>query len=257
MKSFLMVVAPVAGLALAGCGESTTEPAVDAVVAVKFAAQPGTEPGVSGNLVITGFNGTLTLTDIRVVVDDFELKRDNGIAECSQSGSADLCAELEMGPAVVDLPLGAGVVTLGSETVVGAEYEEIEFDVVNFEGSASGLLAQARAIAGYGDWPANASIAATGTFLDAQSGQTRPFTVYLDLDSEVELEFTPDRLDLSNGGSGTITVHVDPAAWLTFQGAVIDLSAYDYSSTGEVSSLEFSFQSGLEVAVSNTILLNQ
>lgn len=251
MKKFLTIAGPLAALALAGCDEGTTEPAVDAQIAVRFAAPAGTEGGQTGNLVISGFNGTLTLTDVRIVVDDFELKRDNGIAECSATGSATLCADLAIGPAIVDLPLGAGVVTLGTQTVAGAEYEEIEFDVVNLEGSASGLLGQARAIAGYGDWPANASIAASGTFLDAQSGQTRPFTVYFDLDSEVELEFVTDRLDLSNGGSGTVTIHVDPRAWLTFQGAVIDLSAFDYAATGQVSSLEFSFQAGLEVAVSN------
>lgn len=250
MMRYLFALAPLAVLSAAGC-ESGTEPLVEGTVAVRFAGPIGTEGGQSSDLIIQGSNGTLTLTDVRIVVDDFELKRENDIAECDAAGRADVCADLEVGPALVDLPLTAGVTVIGQQAVPGAEYEEIEFDVVDLQGPAAGLLAQARALPGYSQWPANASIAARGTFRDAQSGQTRPFTVYFALDSAVELEFGATRLDLSDGGSGTVTIHVDPIEWLTLQGNVADLSFFDYESTGRVASLSFSLQAGLDVVVEN------
>jgi hypothetical protein len=213
------------GLGLSGCdGGGATGPAAEGTAAVRFAAAPGTESGQAGDLVIAGFNGTLTLTDVRIVVDDFELKRENDIAECSATGRTDLCATIEIGPTIIDLPLAAGVTALGSDLVPAGEYEEIEFDVVGAEDVAPTLLAQARALPGYADWPARASIAARGTFADAQSGEVRPFTVYFDLGAAVELEF---RITIAGAGMGTVTIHVDPANWLPFQGGVIDLSAFD------------------------------
>lgn len=244
-----LVCAPVVVLGPTGCdGGGTTGPVAEGTAAVRFAASPGTESGEAGDLVITGFNGTLTLTDVRIVVDDFELKRENDIAECSAIPRTDLCADLEIAPAIVDLPLTAGVTVVGDDMVPAGEYEEIEFDVVNLRGSASALLAQARALPGYADWPEEASIAARGTFTDAQSGEVRPFTVYFDLSAAVELEF---RMTIAHNGTGTMTVHVDPVTWLTFQGAVVDLSAIDFASTGEVASAEFSFQSGLEISIAD------
>lgn len=245
LKAFAAL--PLLTLGLVACGDGgTIVPTARGTVAVRFAAPAGAETGQSSDLVIEGFNGTLTLTDVRIVVDDFELKRQNDIPECSATGQTNVCADLDIGPVIIDLPLSAGATVPADDQVPAGEYEEIEFDVVNLQGSASSLLPQARALAGYEDWPAQASIAATGTFRDAQSGQVRPFTVYFDLAAAVELEF---RMTVGASGTSTLTIHVDPVTWLTFQGGVPDLSAFDYESTGTVASFSFSFQAGLETTV--------
>lgn len=60
---------------------------------------------------------------------------------------------------------------------------------------------------------------------------------------EIEMEFDPHLV--IDGETGTLDIEIDPAAWYTnFDGTVVDLSAFDYATTGQVVELEAKFSDG-------------
>lgn len=230
-----------ATLAAAGCDGDGTG-AGGGRVAIRFATTGGTQPtrdgaprfshaGTGDVLVLTGTNGTLRIEDVRLIVSELELEQSDGSC-VAEDDADDHCEEFESGPFLVDLPLAGGAVTLTTDQVAPGTYDELEFEVEDLEAEddddpaerqvIQSLLGQLRSV--YPAFPAGASMVVHGTFTAAGSTTAQPFTVYFDAEIEVEMELQPP---VTVPGAGTLTVHVDAAAWFKPGAQVVNLAALD------------------------------
>lgn len=211
-------------------GFQVVSPPTGKSVAVVPAAGPD-------SLVITGSNGTLKLTDIRLVVSELELE-----------GEAD-STEFETEATFLDLPLDTNeVAPVAADAVPPGQYTEFEFEVEDVEieeeeedddderrlGALRDSIDRV-----YPEWPNEASMVAVGTFTP-EGDTSRSFTTYFEAEIEVERELQPPLEVTGDGFSRTLTVKLDPSQWFASENdAVLDLSQYDYSKTEELVELEF------------------
>ena len=253
-------------LALAAC--DTTGPDSGAGVRIRFmTAASAAAPALgvnsaAGDLTIPGSNGTLTLSDIHFIVDKFEMERQEGACDATSSASSganradddheddDECEEFEAGPFFVGLQLGseASVVTqdvpAGTYTRLKFEVEDTEFgeDRDDHHGASVQDLMQDIAAAGFTDWPQKASMVVSGTFTPV-NGTPRPFTTYFEAELNIRQRFDPPLV--ITDGAATVTVEVDPAIWFTgVDGKVMDLSAFDFETTGHIVEFETHLRDG-------------
>lgn len=224
-----------------GCDSATLLEADRATVAIAVelldTAPKSGSVAADSALSITGDNGTLTINDVRFVLDSFKLE------------TAGDSADLEIGPLFVDVPLTIGQVELIAASVPLGSYEEFEFEIddLSDDSDADSLLGIAIR-SEFPDWPSEASVAVVGSFTPTGGGATRPFTIYIGADIEVELELDPlfDLVDSTI--EKALTIGVDPTRWLPIlQGNVPDLSPFDYGLTGAVIPIELSISDGFEI----------
>lgn len=245
-----------AGLALAGlaCSDSTGVGDGGALTITFALATP--QPNPSGvfaapaALPLEGDNGTLTIDEIWLVVDELRLERvedaceDDAAGEGSDDGDDDDCERFELAPFFVSLPLeGDGLGEVSAEVAPGS-YEELKLETKAPDEGGT-LLADIRQDH-FDDWPGEASLLVIGTFTPTD-GDPIPFRVFFDAEVKVELEFEDgEPLVVEEGGDLTVTVFVDPAAWFAeVNGTVTDLSAFDFDATdGEVFEFEAKFEDG-------------
>jgi hypothetical protein len=204
-------------------------------------------------LVLTGDNGTLTITDIAFIVDEFKLERDGApCEELEGEAEQDDCETFETGLAFVDLPLDGETVPVVTQVVPAGTYvflkletDDADLDEAADDAEAAEIVSLMAAIegAGYTDWPANASLVVAGSFAPAE-GEPRAFTAFFEGEVKVELAFDPALV--IDGESGTVDIEIDPAAWYTDGAFVIDLSAYDFATTGEVVEFEAKMADGFK-----------
>ncbi|MFB6097955.1 MAG: hypothetical protein ABEK84_02370 [Salinibacter sp.] len=192
------------------------------------------------SLVITGSNGRLTITDIRLIVSGLELE-----------GEAD-SSEFEAAPSFLDLPLDTNeVAPVAADDIPTGIYTEFEFEVedVDLEDGdeeADGLTALRDTIQkAYPNWPQSASMVATGTF--TPDGDTsRSFTTYFEAEIEVEQKLEPPLEVTDEGLSTSLTVKLDPTQWFSRNdGTVWNLSQFDYGSTGKLVEFDAEFEDGV------------
>jgi len=202
----------------------------------------------SGPLVITGSNGTLSITDISLIVNEFELEVDEDA--CEAQGSDDECEEFEAPAAFVRLPLDGDQLVTVSTLVPAGTYHGIEFEVEDVEldesdddaGELGSVAAAVRAA--FPNWPDEASMVVVGTFTPT-GGQPVPFTVFFDAEIEIEKSFTPPLVVDQN--NETVTLELDPAVWFRrFDGTVLDLSAFDFGQTGDILEFEAELENGFQ-----------
>lgn len=243
--SVLFAVVATGAFAIFGC-DAVGPASDDGQVSVGFKtvspsfAKSGAVESAGGpdSLVISGSNGTLTLTDIRLVVSEIELE---GVADS---------AEFESGASFLDLPLDTNeVAPIAADAVPPGQYTEFEFEVedVDFdeeEDEDDEEEAQLRAVRdsiheAFPEWPDEASMVAVGSFR-ADDDTTRPFTTYFEAELEVERDLRPPLDVTGNAFSRQLTVKLDPSQWFVSSGdLVLDLSQYDYEETEELVELEF------------------
>ncbi|MFQ5530643.1 MAG: hypothetical protein ACE5FP_09915 [Gemmatimonadota bacterium] len=240
---------------LAGCGDGPAGPADGtASVSVSFSTASGSAASaVSADgplfsmaaLDVIGTNGTLSLDGVWFIVDELELERTE--VDCDDAPDEDACEEFEAPRRFVDLPLEGGAALTVSETVPLGAYEELEFEIEDGEvdddeddaTEIAALLAEIRAL--HADWPAGASMLVTGSFTPA-GGASVGFRVFFEAEVEIELDFDPP---LVVEGDGTVTVVVDPSLWFTSpDGSVVDLSGFDFATTGTLVELEVEMENG-------------
>jgi hypothetical protein len=210
----------------------------------------------AGELVITGSNGTLTITDLRFIVQHFKLEGDDDACERADHDD-DECGEFESGPAFVNLPLGSGGVTVATGEVPAGTYSKLKFKVKDLNLDASdddddeeddeaaeraALQRVAQEVrAAFPNWPRDASMVIVGTF-QPTNGTARPFTAFFDAELKVERRLQPP---VTVDGTTSLTVEIDPRLWLlTGSGTVLDLSALDYGRTGRVVDLRAKLKDG-------------
>ena len=256
-----MILAP---LALAGCGDSVTGGnggGDGAAVAIRFgvgggASQsaaplgPSRQEGQGDQLVVTGANGTLAITDIRMIVAEFEVDGDDDVNPCQQNGGGDDCEDFEAGPLFIDLPLTGSTVPVSTGEIPAGTYDEVEFEVEDLDDDEENpaerarieaLLGQVRAQ--FPDWPRDASMLVVGTFTPT-GGQPRAFRVFIEAEIEVRLDLNPPLVINETSTSRDVSILLDPAAIFRNGNNVLDLS----QSTGRLLEIEiedgFSGRSG-------------
>lgn len=247
----LAVLAPM--LALAAC--ESTNPDANASVRFSSAAVAGASTATASGLQITGTNGTLLITDIKLVVDELELER-TGVSGCDDDIEPDPvgCEEFETTLFPVDVPLGTGSVSVANDRLPTGSYDELEFEVKDLfvddtdpddvarAARIAEVLAQLRLT--HADWPEGASMRIAGTFTPT-GGAAVPFVVYLDAEVEVELAFaSPLIIDETTTG---VTIELRPDLWFkNLDGTVVDLSDFDYATTAALLEFEVEMEGGLE-----------
>lgn len=252
MKSRMFVCLSLVSALVIACGDATG-PGEGGNVTVKFAvtstlsAAPGGLAAAPVDLPLDGDNGSLSIEEIWLVVDEFKLERIDGACDDfaeSEDADDDECEEFELPPFFVSVPLeGDGIGEVSADVEPGT-YEELKFETKAPDDDAGALLDEIRADY-FDDWPAEASMVVVGTFTPLE-GEAVSFTAYFDAEVKVEMEFLDDGpLVVEEGGDLSVTVFVDPAIWFANDdGTVNDLSMYDYAETGEVFEFEAKFEDG-------------
>ncbi|HEX6751283.1 MAG TPA: hypothetical protein VF092_28590 [Longimicrobium sp.] len=272
-RTLLALPLALAPLALAGCSDSTGS-AAGGQVQIRFGvAQSGANASLAAAgprfaagdpLVITGTNGTLTVTDIKLVVSRFQLRGADG-SSCGATTSASddrnggdddgpdhesgEC-EFNAGPQFVTLPLDGSQLTVTTGTVPPGTYTSVRFRVKNLDfdddddhddddnaAAQQALLATIRQQ--IADWPAKASMLVTGTFTPA-GGTARNFRAFLRAEVRLTLPINPPLTVAEGTNTAQVAVLLDPAAIFRAGTTVVDLSQFN----GRVA--EFDAEHGFE-----------
>ena len=201
-------------------------------------------PGLS----ISGNNGVLTISDVRLVLAEFELEKVSG--SCGLGEGLE-CHDFKAPPSFLKLPLEGGVVTVATSDIPAGTYDELEFEVEDLEDDEDdddfGQIQALRALiqGEFPDWPDKASMLVVGTF-QPDGGASIPFRVYFDAEIEIEIDLLPSLVISADGGaSRTLTVNVQPDLWFMLpDNDVLDLSQFDWDTTGQLLDFEFELEDG-------------
>jgi hypothetical protein len=257
MSARKLLALPLALFALSACGDSPTGGGSGATpVAIRFgvgglAASLSLEPGGAraqqgDQLSVTGANGTLAITDLRMIVAEFEVKGDDDVNPCERNGGVDDCDDFEAGPLFVDVPLSGSEVTVSTGEIPPGTYREVEFEVEDLDDDEENpaeaariqaLLQQVRAQ--FNDWPRDASMLVVGTFTPT-GGQPRPFRVFIEAEIEVEVRLAPPLVIDAASASRDVSILLNLPSIFRVDGNVLDLS----QSTGRMIELEQEVESG-------------
>lgn len=217
-------------------------------------------------LQIAGTNGTLTVEEILVVIDEVELHRadascDDGGRSSGSSGTGssgdggdadDDCGELEAPARFLDLPLDGRPIAAVTAEVPAGVYKRLDFEIEDLEddetdpvraAAIAAVRAQLLAIAP--DWPRKASARVRGSFTPA-GGSPIAFRVFLEAEVEIELDLIPNLVVSEDGSvSREITVDVRPDIWFRRpDGSVLPLHLHDFGRTGRLLELEVEMKNG-------------
>lgn len=238
-------------LSAAACGdgvapEAPAEVTLSFVAATSDAAPASLTSGSFGAVDAVGTNGTLSIDEIQIVVDEFKLERAEGACEVEE---VEECVTFETAPYFLDLPLDAVPVDIATSPVADGSYIYLKLETKDLASSAGDDEAEMESLgeqvlAAYPDWPESASLRVAGSFDPEDGSDPRPFEVYFHAEVKVEMSFDPP-LDLSAEEEVGVVVEVDPLAWFTLEdGTVTDLSVYDFEETGEVVDFEAKMADG-------------
>ena len=209
--------AAVAAVVLVACSDSTgvaADPQVrfnlaTSAAAGATAASPASLAVASAPVTFTdGTGNTLIVQQVELVLRQIELER-VGENACAVPGD-DRCEGLELGPILLDLPLGAGAV--GQFTVITdtGSYGKVEFEIHKASSSDDAAF-----VAAHPEF-VDRSIRVTGTY------NGTPFTFWSDLDLEQEIELAPP-LVVGESGMADLTLFVNLDGWFrTGSGDLID-----------------------------------
>lgn len=81
---------------------------------------------------ITGTNGLLDITDIRVIVEEFELEPVE-VPDCDVEPEPAACEDFEARYFFIDVPLTGAPVTVVQQDIPAGLYDELEFEVDDVE----------------------------------------------------------------------------------------------------------------------------
>jgi len=181
------------------------------------ASNAGFQPRLSRDVVGTD---ALVITKAQLVLARVELGRAG--ATCTSEDAAgdddhaddNSCAELELAPSVVDLPVNGTVVDALSITIPTGTYSSLEAKIRPIRSSSGRGHGSATFLAAHPELD-GVSVLVQGTF------NGNPFTFTSDVSTGAEQSFDPP-LDVSDAPLN-LTVHVDLANWFkSGTGALID-----------------------------------
>lgn len=271
-----LLLAPVALAACSGDGTGTSAAGqVQIRMGVSTGARASLAPAgpsfATGTpLVITGTNGTLSITDIKLVVSRFELRGADGSScgattasgvHTDRSGGSDDGAKHDAGecefraaPQFVTLPLDGSQLTVTTGNVPPGTYTAVRFKVKNLDfrddgdsedddaATRSSVDSVFNAIrAQVPDWPAQASMLVTGTFTPT-GGTAKDFRAFLKAEVKLTLPITPPLTVTEASSTAQVSVLLDPANFFRTGTTVIDLSQFN----GHVGEFENETEHGFE-----------
>lgn len=169
--------------------------------------------GFSADVQVGNGTPSVSITSAQIVLAEIEL---SGSGPCSASGEDDNCAEVELGPLFVDLPVNGTTKAILDAQVPAGSYSELEAEldaVMSGEESATTFLTEHSDLAGL-------SVRVSGVFTDAD-GMPHNFTFTSNVEAEIEMTFSPP---VTVGAStSNLTIDVDLGSWFKdASGAVID-----------------------------------
>jgi len=172
--------------------------------------------GVSAAIQIGSGANSLSITQAQIVLARIELST---AGTCATTGEEDDCAELRLGPTLVDLPVDATTqVMLQDVAVPAGTYNGVQakLDAVKPDDNEPGASAFLTAHPEFN----GISVKVTGVFTDA-SNATHVFTFTSEVDAEMAATFNPPVTLASD--TKNFTIAVDIASWFKdASGAVID-----------------------------------
>jgi len=172
--------------------------------------------GVSAAIQIGSGANSLSITQAQIVLARIELST---AGTCATTGEDDDCAELRLGPTLVDLPVDATTqVMLQDVAVPAGTYNGVQakLDAVKPDDNEPGASAFLTAHPEFN----GISVKVTGVFTDA-SNATHDFTFTSEVDAEMAATFNPPVTLASD--TKNFTIAVDIASWFKdASGAVID-----------------------------------
>ncbi len=209
-----------AALALTACEGTAPKPSQPISLSITTKGTSGVAvaaaPGISAAIQVGSGANSLTINQAQVVLSRIELQ---STGSCATAGEDDDCAELRLGPTLVDLPVDLSTQVMLDDVAVPA-------------GTYSGVQARVHAVRAEHDEPggsafltahpdfAGISVKVVGVFTDA-SGTTHDFTFTSAVDAVVQARFNPPVTLASD--TKNFTIAVDIGSWFKDEsGAVID-----------------------------------
>jgi len=206
----------VAVLALVGGACSDAGPSNMAQVSFNLATQPAPAAmkgvafaDVGAPETFTDGSNTLVINQVELVLREIELQRAGVTSECT--GVSDECEKLEVGPVLLDVPLGTpGAARTFSVELAPGSYDKVEFELHKASSSDdAGFIAAHPEIA-------DESVRVTGTYNGVDFVYAGRF------DSEQEFDLNPPLVANETGGTD-LTLFVDLDKWFRdSSGALID-----------------------------------
>ncbi len=207
-RTTFVAVSALAAAALAACSDSSS-PSSGGQMNFNVATRSATAAS-SMALATTGTpetftdgTNTLIIDQVQLVLREIELKRVESTTTCGES-SSDHCEKLELGPILLDLPLGGigGAARTFSVAVDTGTYDEVEFEIHKPSDDDASDVAFLQAHPDF----AGVSVKVTGSFNGA------PFTYLSDLNAEEEIELSPP-LVAAESAATDLTLLVDLNGW--------------------------------------------
>src|SRR6476469_4459010 len=208
-RSVFVSAAVVAAATLSACNGSG--PSSEAQVNFNTATRPAAAGSASAIAMatvgtpetVTDGSNTLVINQVQLVLREIELKRVEETSGCSGSEN-DGCEKLELGPILLDLPLGGagGAARSFSVPVAAGSYDEVGFEIHKPSGDDASDAAFVQAHPNF----AGVSVKVDGTF----NGQA--FTYVSDLDAEEEIGLNPP-LVTTDATATDLTLFVDLDKW--------------------------------------------
>jgi hypothetical protein len=214
-------------------------------------------------LLITGRNGTLSLTRIALIVDKLELEghgaacedlepdhEERGDNEEDDDEGEDHGRECEfkMDDFLLELPVDGTELTVADDLIPVGIYDQLEFRIDNakhhLDHDADRVISmlEAELRSRFPDWPHEASVLIEGSFLPTGGGAARPFRAFMDTELKVEIDLVPPLEVTESGRNRVVTIQLQPDLWFRrIDGNVVDLSAFDFGRTGWVVRLDVPF----------------
>ena len=203
----------------AGCGDGgsspSTEPQVSLSLATRSAAAAVSGPSLAvaaaPETYTDGAGNALVLDRVQLVLREIEMESETVENACEVQAGDDDCAEIEIGPMLVDLPLGtAGAARTLSAIVPPGTYDEVEFEIHKPESSDDAAF-----LAANPDF-AGVSIRVEGSY------NGTPFVYLSHLDVEMEFDLVPP-LVIGESGAADLTLFVDLGTWFRAgDGSLVD-----------------------------------
>lgn len=190
-----------AALALTACTDSSgpsLRPGEGRLTLSVTGRAPAGSPQAAPETVELG-SDVLVLQRVELVLKEIELSR---VGDDDLCNGADDCEEVEVGPMLIDLPLGGGTLRRLQIPVAAGTYDEIEFDIHTPDDDDA---ADRDFLAAHPDLK-KVSIRVRGTF------NGTPFVYVTDLSVEQEADLSPP-LVVGDGASAELTLIVDVRGW--------------------------------------------
>ncbi len=260
MKKSVLTLICAAFMAACGGGPGTS-------VSIKFGtpATPGPSPAnfsVAGGSLdhayghYVGSNGTLDITAIWVIVEEFELEAVE-TADCDDDVGTDDCADFEREYFFIPVPLDGTTITVVSTPIANGTYDELEVEIddVHVHLDDPEEVAEADLIealwktveAEFMDWPREASMVVTGFWTAAGTADPVPFETYFDADIEVEMDIMNPVLEVTDSGTNReLIILLDPGVWFVrADGSVWDLKSLE----GRLIDFDLEIDDGFELKI--------